>query len=166
MLIKNIALGLVFLACGGAGAYYSRAMVLRVRELEAVLQMLGSFRAQLRFSRPTLERMLREVCAGQPPAFLPHALRRMQTGMAFPAAWREAVTQRSPALRQEDRTRLLACAELLGASDASGQSEALLLQESLLQAQLEQARMKRDTRGKAFFTLGILVGLTVMILFL
>jgi len=166
MLIKNIALGLVFLACGGAGAYYSRAMHLRVRDLEASLQMLGSFRAQLRFSRPPLERMLGEVCAGQPPAFLPHALRLMRAGTAFPAAWREAVTQHSPALRQEDRARLLACAELLGAWDAAGQSEALLLQEALLQAQLEQARARRDTRGKAFFTLGILAGLTVMILFL
>ena len=165
-MLKHIALALIFLACGGAGAYCSRTMFLRVRELEAALQMLGSLRAQLQFSRPPLERMLSDICAGQPPVFLPHALRQMRAGAAFPAAWHEAVLQRSPALRQEDRARLLPLGELLGASDATGQREALLLQETLLQSQLEQARARRDSRGKAVFTLGILAGLTVMILFI
>lgn len=164
MVIKNIALGLVFLACGGAGAMVSRMMHVRVKELEAALQMLGSLRAQLRFSRPTLERMLAEISG--PPAFLPYALELMRGGTAFPLAWRKAVTQHSPALQQEDRARLLALGELLGASDAAGQREALLLQEAFLRTQLEQARAKRDTRGKAMFTLGILAGLSVMILFM
>jgi stage III sporulation protein AB len=166
-LLKQFALGLVFLACGSAGAFYARGMMLRVKDLENAMQMLASLRAQLQFSRPPLERMLGEVCAGgQPPSFLPHVLQQMRAGAAFPAAWRAAVAQRSPALREEDRARLFSLGELLGASDAAGQREALLLQETLLQSLLDQARERRNSRGRAMFTLGILAGLTVMILFL
>lgn len=165
---KTAALALLFLACGGTGAMISRGMLLRVRELERSLQMLTSLRAQLQFSRPPLEQMLAAVCAqSQHPVFLPHCLSGMRQGTAFPTAWRGAVESHSgTGLRPEDRELLLALGEVLGASDAAGQREALLMQESLLQTQLEQARTRQTTRGKAIFMLGILAGLTLMILFI
>jgi len=164
-MLKSLALALLFLACGGTGAMVSRGMLARVRELERSLQMLASLRAQLQFSRPPLPQMLAEVCGqSQRPAFLPHCIARMGEGVAFPQAWRASVESHSPGLREEDRRQLLALGELLGASDAEGQREALLVQESLLQTQLGQARARRDTRGRASFLLGILAGLTLMIL--
>jgi len=165
-MLKSLALALLFLACGGAGAMISRGMLLRVRELEHGIQMIASLRAQLQFSRPPLPQMLAAVCGqSQRPAFLPHCLARMQEGAAFPLAWRAAVEAHGGSgLREEDRRQLLSLGELLGASDAEGQREALLVQEALLQAQLEQARAQRDTRGRASFLLGILAGLTLMIL--
>ena len=165
-MLKHIALALVFLACGGTGAVLARAFSARVKELELCLQMIAALRAQLQFSRPPLERMLAEVCAGHSyPAFLPGCLARMREGTAFPTAWREAL-QSAGTLKEEDLRPLRALGELLGAGDAAGQCESLLLQESLLQAQLDQARARKDSRGKACFTLGILAGLTVMILFI
>ena len=165
-MLKMIALALLFLACGGTGAMISRGMLARVRELERSLQMVASLRAQLQFSRPPLPQMLAAVCGqSQRPAFLPHCLARMGEGMVFPLAWRASVESHGGlGLREEDRQQLLALGELLGASDAEGQREALLVQESLLQTQLEQARARRDTRGRAIFMLGILGGLTLMIL--
>jgi len=160
-------LALVFLACAGTGAMLSRAMTLRARELELCLQMIASLRAQLQFSRPPVERMLSGLCGqSQHPAFLPRCLADMRAGKAFPVAWAQAVEEQPAGLREGDRRHLLALGELLGASDAAGQREALQLQETLLATQLEQARTQRDTRGKAFFMLGILAGLTVMILFI
>ena len=165
-MLKTLALALLFLACGGTGAMISRGMLVRVRELERGLQMIASLRAQLQFNRPPLPQMLAEICGqSRRPAFLPHCLARMGDGVAFPLAWRAAVESHGgPGLREEDRQQLLALGELLGAGDAEGQREALLVQESLLQTQLEQARARRDTRGRAIFMLGILAGLTLMIL--
>jgi len=165
-MLKVFALSLLFLACGGTGAMISRGMLARVRELERALQMIASLRAQLQFSRPPLPQMIEAVCSqSQRPAFLPHCLARMREGTAFPHAWRASVESHGGAgLREEDRQQLLALGELLGASDAEGQREALLVQEALLQTQLEQARARRDTRGRAIFMLGILAGLTLMIL--
>ena len=165
-MLKYLSLALLFLACGGTGAMVSRGMLARVRELERSLQMIASLRAQLQFSRPPLPQMLAAVCGqSQRPAFLPNCLARMGEGMAFPSAWRASVESHGGiGLREEDRRQLLALGELLGASDAEGQREALLVQESLLQTQLEQARARRDTRGRAIFMLGILGGLTLMIL--
>ena len=167
-MLKYLALSLLFLACGGTGAMISRGIHLRVRELERSMQMIASLRAQLQFSRPPLPQMLAAVCGqSQRPAFLPHCLAHMEEGAAFPLAWRGAVESHGgPGLREEDRRQLLALGELLGAGDAAGQREALLLQESLLGTRLEQARAQRDSRGKAVFTLGILAGLTFMILFM
>jgi len=164
-MLKQIALALVFLACGGTGAFLARGLSARVKELELCLQMTAALRAQLQFSRPPLERMLAEVCAASHPAFLPGCLSRMRAGTAFPTAWREAL-ESGGSLKEEDRRPLYALGEHLGAGDAAGQRECLLLQESLLQARLDQARARRDSRGKACFMLGILAGLTVMILFL
>ena len=165
-IVKSLALALLFLACGGTGAMVSRGMLMRVRELERGLQMIASLRAQLQFSRPPLPRMLAEVCGqSQRPAFLPHCLAHMKEGMAFPGAWRGAIeTHAGTGLREEDRRYLLALGELLGASDAEGQRESLLVQESLLRTQLEHSRAQRDTKGRAIFMLGILAGLTLMIL--
>ena len=165
-MLKHIALALVFLACGGTGVFLSRGLSARAKELELCLQMIAALRAQLQFSRPPLEYMLAEVCAGSGhPGFLPGCLAKMRGGTAFPIAWREAL-ESGGALKEEDRRPLRALGEFLGSSDAAGQCESLLLQESLLQAQLAQARARRDSRGKACFTLGILAGLTVMILFM
>ena len=75
-----------------------------------------------------------------------------------------AAVEAGAGLRGEDRLPLLSLGELLGASDAEGQREALLVQEALLQTQLDQARARRDTRGRASLMLGILAGLTLMIL--
>jgi len=165
-MIKYLALSLIFLACGGAGAMISRGMLARVRELERSLQMIASLRAQLQFSRPPLPQMLETVCGqSQRPAFLPHCLARMKEGVAFPRAWRASVELHGGSgLREEDRRQLLALGELLGASDAEGQRESLLVQESLLRTQLEHSRAQRDTKGRAIFMLGILAGLTLMIL--
>jgi len=166
-MLNYVALAMVFLACGGTGALLSRAMIMRTRELELRLQMITNLRAQLQFSRPPVERMLAGLCGQtQHPAFLPKCLTDMRAGTAFPDAWRGAVESQSYGLREEDRRQLLALGELLGASDAAGQREALQLQETLLATQLEQARSRRDSRGKAFFMLGILAGLTLMILFM
>jgi len=165
--MQTLAISLLFLACGGTGAMLSRAMTLRTRELELCLQMVAQIRAQLQFSRPPVQRMLEALCEqSQHPAFLPRVLVGVQTGVEFPKAWRAAIQEQRGGLKEDDRRHLLALGELLGASDAAGQREALALQESLLATQLDQARDLRDTRGKAFFMLGILAGLTVMILFL
>jgi len=165
-MLKPLALSLLFLACGGTGAMISRGMLARVRELERSLQMIASLRAQLQFSRPPLRQMLEAVCGQrQRPAFLPHCLARMREGAVFPSAWRSAVESHGgPGLREADRQLLLALGELLGAGDAEGQREALLVQESLLQTQLEHSRAQRDTKGRAIFMLGVLAGLTLMIL--
>ena len=166
-MLTYIALALVFLACAGTGAMLARAMTLRARELELCLQMIAGLRAQLQFSRPPVERMLAGLCEqSQHPAFLPRVLAGMREGTDFPAAWANAVKEQRGGLREEDRRHLLALGELLGASDAAGQREAMQLQETLLAAQLDQARAQRDTRGKASFMLGVLAGLTVMILFI
>jgi len=156
---------LLFLACGGTGAMISRGMLARVRELERSLQMLASLRAQLQFSRPPLPQMLDAVCGqSQRPAFLPHCLAYMKEGIAFPNAWHSAIESHGgPGLREEDRRQLLSLGELLGSGDAEGQREALLVQEALLQTQLGHARAQRDTKGRAIFMLGILTGLTLMI---
>jgi len=166
-MLRYTAMALVFLACGGTGAVLTRSLHLRVRELELCLQMITSVRAKLQFSRPPLDRMLAQLCGQSAhPAFLPRCLERMRAGTAFPEAWRSAVESHSPALREEDRRQIALLGNLLGAGDAAGQREALSLQETLLTAQLEQVRALRDARGKTYFTLGILVGLTLMILFM
>ncbi|MDR2753728.1 MAG: stage III sporulation protein AB [Oscillospiraceae bacterium] len=167
MPLKYIALSLLFLACGGTGALLSRQLHLRARELELCLQMVASLRAQLQFLRPPLEQMVEDVCAqSRCPVFLPHCLRGLRQGIGFPGAWREALAAHGGGLREDDRLQLLLLGEILGNSDAAGQREARLLQDNLLQTRFDQARAARDGRGKSLCTLGILAGVTVLILFL
>ncbi|MDR2525338.1 MAG: stage III sporulation protein AB [Oscillospiraceae bacterium] len=164
--MRWIALGLIFSACGLAGALLSRALQVRVRELEALLRLLSTLRTQMQFSRAPLEPMLSQACGqGQTPAFLPVCIAAMRAGAAFPAAWRESAAH-GFGLRPEDRQLLLSLGELLGATDAEGQREGLLLHEELCRDLLEDARKRKESRGRSFFTLGILSGLTVVILFM
>ncbi|MDR1927608.1 MAG: stage III sporulation protein AB, partial [Oscillospiraceae bacterium] len=93
-MLKTIGLGLLFFACGFTGAWLTRGLTLRVRELEAVLRMLSTLRTQMQFSRAPLEAMLTQVCAQeQPPRFLPRCLEGLRGGEAFPRAWRGALEQ-------------------------------------------------------------------------
>jgi len=160
-------MALVFLACAGTGALISRAMAQRARQLELCLQMIAQLRAQLQYSRPPVHTMISDLCEqSQHPVFLPRCLHSMQQGADFPQAWQGALLSPGHGLKDDDRRHLLSLGQLLGASDAAGQREALQLHESLLATQLDQARQVRDTRGKAVFTLGVLAGLTIMILFI
>ena len=163
-MLKLIAIALLFFACGLTGAFLTRAMQVRVRELECILQMLTALRTQMQFSRAPLEAMLTQVCAQERhPQFLPHCLAQMQAGTPFPVAWKHAA-QQAAGVKDEDRQLLFSVGELLGSTDASGQREGLQLHEELAAQLLETARAKKESHGKTYFSLGVLSGLTLVIL--
>ncbi|MDR1464779.1 MAG: stage III sporulation protein AB [Oscillospiraceae bacterium] len=165
-MIRFAALGLLMFACGMAGALGQRNLSLRVRELEAALRMISSLRTQMQFSRAPMLPLVEQLCAqGQAPSFLPQCLAKMRAGLPFPSAWRQAAGAKAfDGLRDEDRRILLSLGDLLGTTDAAGQREGLLLHEELTRELLDRAQQRRNSQGKARLLLGILAGLTLMIL--
>ncbi|MDR2647309.1 MAG: stage III sporulation protein AB [Oscillospiraceae bacterium] len=164
--VKWIGLSLLFAVCGFCGAWMTYRLTVRTRELESLLQMLAYFRTQMQFSRAPLQTLLtnasRQSCA---PAFLSGVMRCVSDGQVFPLAWKRAVEQQPNTFYcEEDRRLLLSLGELLGSTDAHGQEEGLLLHEQLAKQSLEKARRQQEKHGKTYLTLGVLTGLTLVIL--
>lgn len=98
-----------------------------------------------------------EACAG-----------RLRSGIPFPQAWREAVTQEAgrSALNREDLELLLSFGRGLGTTDLSGQEKLCSMHEQMLEEQLNAARRQYQSRGKLGTVLGAAAGAVAVIFFI
>lgn len=109
---------------------------------------------------------LSEQEAFQSFSFLTECRAKMEQGMSFPAAWRESVEAfGGGALAAADKRVLSGIAEILGGSDALSQISALELTEAMLKQNLSEALTDKNTRGKLYRSLGLLLGAGAAIFF-
>lgn len=90
----------------------------------------------------------------------------METNINFPIVWQESLSEckQQLALEQDDYTALNQLTEVLGVYDAQAQLSGILVLETMMKQQLEEAIEQNKTMGKLYRSLGILSGIAAAIL--
>lgn len=150
----------LFLSCN-----FSR----RVTGIENAVLLLEKIQTYLRYGQvPTGELVARlsEQEAFRSFSFLGECRAKMEQGVSFPTAWRESIeTFSGSALTAADKQVLGGVADILGGSDYVSQISALELTEALLKQNLAEALEEKNTRGKLYRSLGLLLGIGAAIFF-
>ena len=96
--------------------------------------------------------------------FLSRCKDRLRQGYLFPEAWRQSLSEwKDSTLTAGDMEILESVADVLGGSDSESQSNTLELTISLLEQNLQEALEMKNTNGKLYRSLGVLVGIGAVI---
>lgn len=89
---------------------------------------------------------------------------RMRRGEDFPSSWRGAVENCANVFGKEETRLLSALGDVLGATDLDSQLTALSYTKEQLEHRLGLARQDKQKHGKLYSTLGVLIGLAIVII--
>lgn len=128
-----------------------------------MILLMEQMQTYLRYGQMPTTEMLERFSAGESFAeltFLRDCLSEMRCGCLFPEAWKNSVRRfQTGRLSNRDREILENIADILGGSDFESQIEALELNISLLRQNLQEAITEKNTVGKLYRSLGVLLGI-------
>ena len=159
---------LIFLTCSGIGMQVSKKYEERVFELEEFKSALNMFIAKLKFTYEPIPEIFEQISKSihsKPGKIFKLASINMKYVTAGDA-WEKAVDLDLLSINNEDRSVLKNLSKLLGQTDIEGQVNQIKLTSSFLDKQIEKAEKERTRCDRLYKTLGMIIGLAIVIILL
>ena len=170
MIVKYIGLITIFVISAYIGMLYSRSLSNRVKDLEEMKNAINLFKAKIKFTYEPIPEVFteiaRELKENIAEIFI-DAKDYMSDDIAS-NAWKKAIanTRKITSFNDEDIQIIANLSKMLGNTDLEGQISMIELTESLINKQIENARLQELKNGKLYKTLGLGVGLSIAIILL
>ena len=158
------ALGLV---CALSGQYIACVLNGRVRMLEKICLMLTSAESNISFLKSPAVDLIKNLAENselRELEFLQVCHKRMESGEAFPTAWKRSVRDAAKYLQSGDIAVLISFGEQFGTTDSDGQISNCRVHSELIENRLENARSTRERYSSLACGMGIICGLGVIIM--
>lgn len=172
--MKVLILVMILIACTGVGLEMTSRLKCRVRLLEAMGTMVRDLRSRMVQLGMTLPQALEEFARDleRPQGLVAACVQEELTveGTTLPEAWRRSIERLHREHRQfcclhaDDITRLSEVGLHLGEMDMASQERAMDFAEQSLQGQITQAAANAARLGKLYNTMGVLVGMGLVVL--
>ena len=79
-------------------------------------------------------------------------------------AWEQALQETNTNLKTEDKQVLKNLSKLLGQTDIEGQTSQIEITQAFLETQIQEAEEEKQKNEKLYSRLGIIIGLTIVII--
>lgn len=168
IVIKLLILTLVFVSSLSIGILIAKKYTNRVRELKEMKNALNMFETKVRFTYESVPEIFSEISKqieGEVGKIFELASKKMHD-ISAGEAWRESIEAIDTNLDMEDKTVLKSLGKMLGKTDANGQISEIRLVSEFLDTQIEVAEVQRNKNEKMYKTLGGIIGLTLVIIFI
>lgn len=164
--LKIIIYACIFLSCAAIGLLISKKYEERVSQLKEFKNALNIFETKIKFTYEPIPEIFEEIS------------RQIQTNtgrifklascnmevLAAGEAWDMAVDTNILSINEEDRNILKNLSKLLGQTDVEGQINQIELTSRFLDEQIEKAEKERLKSEKLYRTLGMVIGLAIVII--
>ena len=164
--IKGIILFLIFISSTFIGILIAKTYKNRVRDLEEIKNALNMLETKMKFTYEPIPEIFREISKnmkqGVSDIFL-KASENMKEHVAG-TAWNMALDSSKTNMKDEDIDILKRLNKLLGKTDIEGQISEINLTNSFLDKQIEKAIKEQEKNEKLYKTLGMITGLTMVII--
>ena len=164
--IKILIYTFIFLTTSGIGILKAKKYVYRVEELKEFKTALNTFKTKLKFTYepiPEIFKQISENINSNIGNIFKIASNNMKTDIAS-ASWNSAVETASLNITAEDKCILKNLSNLLGETDLEGQISQIDLTTNFIEEQIAKAERERQKNERLFRTLGMTVGLAIVII--
>lgn len=164
--VKIIIYSFIFLTSSGIGILISKKYEDRVNELKEFKNALNMFKTKVKFTYEPIPEIFEEISRNinsKPGKIFKLASINMKLVTAG-QAWNMAVDTDMLSINEEDRNVLKNLSKLLGQTDIDGQISQIDLTNSFLDEQIKKAEKERLKCEKLYRTMGMIVGLAIVII--
>lgn len=171
MVMKLAGICLILGSSTAIGFFFSRRLEERIEELETIKRLLILLRGEIKYNHATLaegfhtigERMKNPY--GIILSAVSDEMKRMD-GQTLAQIWEKRLREglKESALSQEDRERLISFGGQLGYLDIEMQQNTIELYLEQVQEEILQARESMKRNGRLYRTMGVVMGIFLVIL--
>lgn len=165
-IIKYLTLILILSLTSYIGILISKKYLNRVKDLKEMKNALNMFSTKIKFTYEPIPQTFKEISQKTKPNIsniFKNVCEKMNTENAG-KAWEEALEESNTNMTKEDIEVLKNLSNLLGKVDIEGQVNEVELVENFLDTQIELAEEEKQKYIKMYKTLGITIGLAVVII--
>lgn len=165
-IIKCITLIIILASTTYIGILISKKYLNRVKDLKEMKNALNMFSTKIKFTYEPIPQTFKEISQKTKPNIsniFKNVCEKMNTENAG-KAWEEALEESNTNMTKEDIEVLKNLSNLLGKVDIEGQVNEVELVENFLDTQIELAEEEKQKYVKMYKTLGITIGLAVVII--
>lgn len=168
MIIKFLILLLVFASSLSIGFLIAKKYENRVKELKDMKNALNMFETKIKFTYASVPEIFEEIAKQFGEEIVGQIFRTASILMKDKSAgeaWNEGIETVNSNMTLEDKSTIKNLGKLLGKTDLEGQISEIKLVTDLLNTQIELAEIERRKNEKMYKTLGGIIGLTLVIIF-
>ena len=166
--IKIIIYSFIFLTSSIIGIIISKKYDNRVNELKEFKNGLNMFKSKIKFTYEPIPEIFGEISESLdsiPGKIFKLASNNMKL-VAAGDAWNMAIDTDILCINEEDKNILKNLSKLLGQTDLEGQLNQIELTSAFLDKQIEKAEKEKLKNEKMYRTLGMIIGLAIVIILL
>lgn len=166
LLIKIVIYSFIFLTCSVIGILISKKYSNRVQELKEFKNALNIFKTKIRYTYDPIPEIFLDIAKNLNSNIsnvFSIAANKMDI-LAAGDAWNLAIKFEMLNINDEDRMVLKNLSKLLGKTDIEGQINQIDITENYLDDQIRKAENQREKSEKIYRTLGMIIGLTIVII--
>lgn len=165
-IIKYLTLIVILSSTSYIGILISKKYLNRVKDLKEMKNALNIFSTKIKFTYEPIPETFKEISQKVKPNIsniFKESSEKMKNENAG-KAWEEALEESNTNMTKEDIEVLKNLSNLLGKVDIEGQVKEVELVENFLDTQIELAEEEKQKYVKMYKTLGITIGLAVVII--
>lgn len=166
--VKILIYTFIFLLCSLIGMLLSKKYVNRVNELKEFKNALNIFKTKIKYTYEPLPDIFGDISSNT-NTNISNVFRIAKSKMAKLSAqdaWNIALELDDLNINSEDKNVLTNLGNLLGKTDIAGQLNQIELTSDFLEVQIQKAEKERSRNEKLYKTLGMVIGLAIVIMLL
>ena len=164
--IRIVIYSFIFLSSSLIGLLISKKYINRVNELKEFKNALNIFKTKIRYTYEPIPEIFTEISqniSSNIGSVFIQAANKMDV-LAAGEAWNLALKIDSLNINEEDRVILNNLSKLLGKTDLEGQINQIEMTSDFLDKQIVKAEYEREKSEKMYRTLGMILGIAIVII--
>lgn len=138
----------------------------RLKELISVKSALNIFENKIRFTQAPLKEIFKNIAENSSEKNIQNIFQELaiEENTNIHKRWENIINKVESNLNSEDKKILIDMGKILGATDLEGQVSNIKITSSFIDRQIDNAQQEKEKNVKLFRTLGIVSGLTIIII--
>lgn len=165
-IIKIFFLALIFGLAVYLGNNKANQYINRLQELVSIKSALNILENKIKFTQCPLEEIFKDIAENCSEKNIKNMFEKLEikqdTNMY--ESWKKTIKQIESNLNSEDKKILIDMGKILGTTDVDGQVSNIKITSSFIDKQIDKAEQEKNRNVKLFRTLGIISGLTIIII--
>lgn len=138
----------------------------RLKELVNIKSALNILENKIKFTQIPLEEIFKQIASSSFEKNIEEIFKKLSLtqNSNIHKDWKNVINTSNTNLNEEDKKILIDMGNILGSTDVEGQVSNIKITSSFIDRQIEKAEQEKEKNVKLFRTLGIVSGLTIMII--